>query len=252
MRAAAAALLCLLAASPVAADSRTDLAKADLAAAMHVEPSAIIDVQPFALDTKPYVRGVVGRFKRGELVIGGAALVWCDRTDKCWYASVYLRHADEVEVLGLIDLRGAPAPFPQHRIDIRYHHGRLTRTRAKWPALLVRTTTREQKTSSSRYGGKPVTGTHRRSELVVISLARADVRNPAVLRATVDERWPTGSGQTTTFALEKGGALVATEQRHLENISMCIRPKPTTTRYTFDKQTRRFVEGGLPERTGCR
>lgn len=245
---AVATLVSLLVAAGAAADP-----KADLAAAMRVSPDAILDAQDFRVAAPPYHRAIAGHYKRGEHVAAGVALVWCDRQQRCWFASAHLHGRGDLEVLGLVDLAGPPAAFPTHRIDARYGERTLALpARARWPALVVRLTSREQQTTTSRYSMKRVSGTYRRSELVVLSLARADVRAPAVLRAVVDERWPTGSGQTTTFAVARDGALVATEQRHLENTSTCLRPKPTTTRYVLDRKTRRFKKSELGEHTGCR
>ena len=237
-------LLCLLAA-PAAADS----VKAEFAKGMRIEESAILDVQDFSLKAGPYHRAIVGRFEQGEYTVAGAVLTWCDRKEQCWLAREWLRSADEVEVLGLVDLGGAAAKFPTHGIT-KYERKALSMPKAKWPALLVRMTERKNTTTSSRYGGSK-TGTHRRVELAVLSLAIEDTRNPAVMRETVDEHWPTGAGHYTSLEVTKPGELLAIEQRDLESTSMCIRPKPTTTRYVFDKETRRFKEAGLPARTGC-
>lgn len=242
---ARALLLLALLAAPAAADS----AKAELARGMNIDESAVLAVEDFTLAAGPYHRALVGRFKNSDIAVGGIVLTWCDRAKKCWLSRAWLQKANDVHVLGIVDLAAGPTPFPTHPLG-RYDRTALKQPKAKWPALLVRVTEREQTTTGSRYGGSK-TGEHRRSELVVLSLALEDTKSPQIMRVTQDERWPTGAGMTASFELAKDGAIVATEQRHLESVSTCIRPKPTTTRYVFDKETRRFKEAGLRQRTGC-
>lgn len=241
---ARALLLLALLAAPAAADP----VKAEFARGMGIDETAVLAVQDFALTAGPYHRAILGRYKNNEYTVAGIVMTWCDRAKKCWLAREWLRTANSVELLGLVDLAGGAASFPSRALG-RYDKP-LRQPNAKWPALVVRVTEREQTTTGSRYGGSK-TGEHRRSELVVLSLALADTKSPRVLRVAQDERWPTGAGMTATFEVAKDGAIVATEQRHLESVSTCIRPKPTTTRYVFDKETRRFKEAGLPQRTGC-
>jgi len=98
-----------------------------------------------------------------------------------------------------------------------------------------------------------VKGEHRRVELTVLSLSSTDegALTPTVLNEVVDEHWPTGSGVNVTFALERDGSITATEQRDLENRSMCLRPAPTTTHYKLDSKTRRFQRAVDLGRSGC-
>ena len=217
------------------------------AAGMSIEDSAIVEVQDFSLkNAGPYVRAVVGRFKSGEHVIGGAVLTWCD-AKLCWLSHAWLGPG-KVETLGLVDLGGAPAAFPNHA-KMNHEHELELDAKPAWPALLVRATQREQTTSSSRYGGT-VSGEKRHVELFVLSLSPSDTKSPTVLRETVDEHSPTGAGRSVTFAVGKTGHLVATEQRDLENISRCVQPKPTTAHYKLDEH-RRFRRGMDLEHSGC-
>lgn len=243
---ARALLVLALLAAPAAADP----VKADFAAGMRIEESAILEVQDFTLAAGPYHRAILGRFEHRDLVIGGVVMTWCDRAKKCWLADAWLQQADTVELLGILDLAGGPARFPRHRIDRYADPAALAVQKAKFPALVVRVTEREQMTKSSRYGGSK-TGEHRRTELILVSLAAKDTRSPELMRVVEDERWPTGSGVSVSFEIAKDGVIVATEQRHLEDASMCLPPEPTTTRYILDKEARRFEQAHLPARTGC-
>lgn len=220
--------------------------KADFANAMGIEAASVVEVQRFALRGGDYASALVGRYTNREHALAGAVLIWCG-AKQCWATHAWLGPADEVETLGLVDLRGAPAPFPA--TSQRYARELKLAGRPKWPALLVRTTHREQMTTSSRYGGQ-VTGEHRYTELAVLSLSRKDERVPAVLRTLVDEHWPTGAGVHVTFAVERDGHIVATEQRDLERRSMCLRPKPTTIHYKLDEH-RRFQRTADLAHHGC-
>jgi hypothetical protein len=242
---ALALLACLTAAAH--ADTKLPTTPAEVfAAGMRIEESAIVDVQDFTIKGSDYRRALIGRFKSGEFVIGGAVLVWCD-TKLCWSTHAWLGPGD-VETLGIVDLAGAPAAFP------RYAYSKSGRaldagTKPTWPALLVRTTKRENKTTGSRYGGT-VTGEHVQSELSVLSLSRKDQQSPQVLRTMVEDIWPTGAGMTVSFAVGKAGALVATEQARIENKSMCLPPKPVVVHYKLDEH-RRFQRGTELSNTGC-
>jgi hypothetical protein len=240
------ALLLLLATATAA---HADDAKTTLAAGMRIEASAIVEAQDFRIEAGDYYRVVAGRWKHQEKTAGGVALVWCDKKDKCWIAREWFGWADSVEVLGLIDLR-APSAFPT-RAQGKYD-GAMKLPKAKWPALVVRFTTRERTASTSRHHRKPVDGTHERSEISVLSLAPEDHANPEVFRKLQDESWPTGLGVTVTFSVGKKTEIVASEQRHLENGSMCIEPPPTLTTYVFEKEHRRYVERTSLEKPGCR
>ncbi len=175
-----------------------------------------------------YQHALVGRYQRGELVHGAVVLLHCD-TKQCTGPRAWLQ--GDIEVLGTIDLAGAPAAFPTSPLHPRY----AKLARAKWPALLVRATTAQTMTTKS-YTMKDVTGTERRSELHVLSLAKSDT--PQLLNEVVDHHYPTGAGVSVTFALAKGTSkraldIVATEQRSIDRELACIPPDPTTTRYTL-------------------
>jgi hypothetical protein len=216
------------------------------ATGMRIDASAVVEVHDFALTgAGPFHRALVGRFKQGELVINAVVLAWCEKTG-CWYAHAWLGPG-EVETLGVIDLAGKPMPFPtgkRHESERR-----LDANNAKWPALLVRTSTRKQETTTSRWGER-VTGEHLRSELFVLSLALADTRSPELFQTLVEERWPTGGGMFVSFALDADGRIVATQQAGLENGSMCLPPKPVTVRYKLDKRRFQPVASNL-EHKGC-
>jgi len=223
------------------------------ASGMRIEESAVVETQEFQLtNAGEFRRAIIGRFKSGELVIGGAVLVWCD-TKLCWSMRAWLgpaAGADALETLGLVDLAGAPAPFPRYAKTKYERELKLEgKAKPKFPALLVRTTERKATTDGSRYGGT-VTGTSTHSELFVLSLSRKDERSPTVLNVPVVNRNATGAGLTVSFAVGKDGVLVATEQWHLENASACIEPKPVTAYYKLDEH-RRFRRSTDLEHRGC-
>ncbi|NVB84954.1 MAG: hypothetical protein HOV81_41690 [Kofleriaceae bacterium] len=241
---ALAALACLVAPAIAHAGS----GKSDFAVAMDIEEKAVTEVDEYTLEGGgDFVRVVVGRFKRGDLTIGGVALVWCDKK-QCWLNHVWLGPADTLDTLGLVDLAGKPAAFPTRPYS-GYERKLKLAGKPKWPALIVEATTREHTTTASRYGGS-VTGDHRRSELTVISLLRKDERNPTVLREVTDEHWPTGAGVNVSFAIAGPGLIDATEQRDIENVSACLRPEPTTTHYKLD-ENRRYRRTADLGRAGC-
>lgn len=244
---ALAALACL--AIPAVGHAESAASKTDFAVAFRIEEKAITELREYALEGGgDYVRVSIGRFKHGDLVIGGVAMVWCDKKQKCWLDHVWLGPADSVETLGLVDLGGKPAAFPT-RPHSKYERKIALAGKPKWPALLVEATTHEHTTTGSRYGGD-VEGDHRRTELSVISLLRKDERATTVLNEVTDEHWPTGAGVNVSFAVTGAGLIDATEQRDIENRSMCLRPEPTTTHYKLD-ENRRYRRISDLGRVGC-
>jgi hypothetical protein len=242
---ALAALACLVAPAVARAGSA---GKADFALALQIEERAIAEVQEYMLEGGgDFVRAIVGRFERGDLMIGGVALVWCDKK-QCWLNHVWLGPADSLHTLGLVDLGGKRAAFPTTP-HTKYDRTLKLAGKPKWPALIVEATTHERTTTGSRYGGS-VEGDHRRSELTVISLLRKDERDPAVLREVTDEHWPTGAGVNVRFAVAGPGLIDAIEQRDLEHVSACLRPEPTTRHYKLD-DNRRYRPTTDLGRAGC-
>src|SRR5512139_775237 len=236
MRVLASFVACLLA--PAIARAEPTPTPASLfAAGMGVEESAVVDVHDYWLKSGDYTRAFVGRFKSGEVIVGGVAMIWCEKQDRCWYAHAWLGAASTVDTLGLIDLAGKPAPFPTQAHDDHWNHDLALPGKPRWPALVVRTTTREQTTTGSRYGGSK-TGEHRRVELTVLSLASKDRPLVTVFRSVADERWPTGAGIAVSFALARDSVIVATEHTRIEDVSACLPPKPTTVRYKPDEHRR--------------
>lgn len=232
----------------LATTARAETDKEYFARAMRIEASAIQSVETFRIENAgAYDRVIVGRYKEREWAHNAALLMRCDRK-QCWGQYISLGNG-QLDLLGAIDLAGAPRPFPRDarsKYDDRpFDAGK----RAKWPAILARVTTRERGTAPSRYGGE-VEGVNRESDLYVISLARADERSPVVLRASVDRHDATGAGLSVTFAVDKDGMLLATEQWSPENRSTCIPPDPVTVHYKLDKG-RRFQRTTELGHRGC-
>ena len=227
--------LVLLAAFSTAAHAETDAEF--FARAMRIEDvKSIQKVETIAIaNAGSYDRVIIGRHQAREWMHNNAILVRCDRK-QCWSQYVSLGNG-ELELLGAIDLAGEPQAFPRYGRS-KYEHKPLDAgKRAKWPALLIRVTTRKHERAGSRYGGE-VEGENRHAELYVISLAKADATSPVVLRETVDNHNATGAGVSMTFAVDKDGMLVASEQWDIENRSACMRPKPVTVHYKLDEHRR--------------
>ncbi|MGN6108058.1 MAG: hypothetical protein ACTHU0_23325 [Kofleriaceae bacterium] len=179
-------------------------------------------------------------------------LLRCD-DHQCTGRSAPISSGDDVEVLGLIDLEGAPGPLPTSSLprERNVYHTLSASPHARWPALVLRHGRVERATTTSRRGGK-VTGTYEHSRITVISL---DPRGDQIVFAEDTERRdPTGAGFTRTVRLARrvGNGpldLIVREQRHLERTSRCLRPEPTETTWRLDD--RRYAAKGLPERRGC-
>lgn len=229
-----------------AAHAETD--KEYFARAMRIEASAIQSVETFRIvNAGAYDRLIVGRYKQREWAHNTALLMRCDRK-QCWGQYISLGNG-QLDLLGAIDLAGAPRPFPRDARSKYDDRAFDAGKRAKWPALVARVTTREHGKAQSRYGGE-VEGENRHSELYVISLAKADQESPVVLRTIVDEHNATGAGFSLSFAVDKDGLLLATEQWSPENRSTCIPPDPVTVHYKLDKG-RRFQRATDLGHRGC-
>jgi len=228
------------------------------AAMMGIDQADIVTVSGFDLPAgSHYQHALLGRYKHGakkEWQSSEVILLRCT-SQQCTGNTVSLGN-DEVELLGLVDL-ATPGALPTTPIrmprDRWYTSLDKKPVRRAWPALLVRTA-KTSKVTTKSYTMKDVTGTERRSELAIVSLVRADVRFPRILREVVDWHGPTGVGISVTFELVRGKGkaldLLATEQRDIDNELACIRPKPTQSTYTLDKnrQYRRVLE---PVPGGC-
>ena len=227
--------LVLLALLATTAHAETD--QEYFARAMRIEDAKAIEKVETVRITNAgtYDRLIVGRYKSGEWMHNGALLVRCDRK-QCWAKNLWLANGD-LELLGAIDLRGAAQPFPAHPRS-KYDYKAFDPGKgAKWPALVMRVTTRKHERAASRYGGE-VEGESRHSELFVVSLAKVDADDPIVLRERVDSHSATGAGVSLTFAVDKDDMLLATEQWDIENRSACMRPKPVTVHYKLDEHRR--------------
>jgi len=227
----------------------------DAAFAQHhgVKPTEVREVAGYELPAGgDFTHVLIGRYDHAPYVMTGAVLLRCDPTE-CQGRRADFGAADTIDVLGVIDLEGAPRPFPSRALGRGARYTKLPGKAPKWPALVVRTTERKAATSTTR-SGKLVTGNEARARLYVISLAAID-RASVILQDTLDERYPSGAGTTTTYRLERGESktgleIIATEQRHLDRDSRCLRPEPIELRFTLDGRHYRAV--APPERTGCR
>jgi hypothetical protein len=217
---------------------------------MHVDAKDLLEVAGFELPAgAAYNRVIVGHYKNGKYIVNAAVLMKCGDKD-CATHHEWLGQGD-LEVLGVVDL-AAPGAFPTTKVrwpTVAWFTP-LGPARAKWPALLVRTTTSETITDKS-YTMRDVAGTHLRAELAILSLARADAASPRVLVEVVDEHWPTGAGVYRTFEVDPRGGLIATESRSIDRELACIAPKPVKLHYALDAKRRRFAVDLGDHARGC-
>jgi hypothetical protein len=228
-----------------------------------VDPKTVDDVRGFELPKAAgYTHLLVGRFATsGAHRQNGAVFMRCDAR-QCTGTRVYLEVNAELHVIGVVDLSGAPTALrttnelrrasrlyaPIARIGAGK---RLSR-----PAVVFETRRSEVRTGSTRWR-KEVTGTERRHHLIIVPLrAGKDERLHRVFRETTVDRGLSGAGTTTSYRLERGKTkraldIVATEQRHLDNLSMCLRPDPTEHRFVL-KDGRYQRDLGLDLPGGCR
>jgi hypothetical protein len=227
--------------------ARADLA-GDFAHFFAVDVARVDEVRGFELPRSVARHGgfthlIVGRFgTTGQHRQHGAVAMRCNPT-ACRGTTIYLEVDAELSVWGLVDLAGVNTPLkqgtsPRAYTGTPYVHipviGASTK-RVVWPALVFETRRRQVRSGDTRLRGR-VSGTERRDDIHIVSLrARRDEQLTRVLRATTVDRGFSGAGTSTVYRLKRGktkGALdlIATEQRHLEDESLCMPPKPTEVR----------------------
>jgi hypothetical protein len=249
--------ICLLLVLAAIRPARADPAS-QFAASLDLKADAVRDVAGFVLPAGgDYTHLLIGRFQDGDYLFGAAVILRCD-AKQCTGARVQLAATDRVELYGIIDLNGAPAPLPTSPQLVqagRYRtlDGGTGKPRPAWPALVLHTETVKQATGESRFRGT-VSGTERRGKITIVSLLRADERSPTVLTANAVELYPSGAGTTTTFRTARGDTrdaldIIGTEQRHLDRSSRCLRPEPVEVRYR--PQGRRYERVAAPPPRGC-
>lgn len=228
-----------------------------------VDPKTVDDVRGFELpNAGGYTHLLVGRFATSATHSGNGAVFMRCNARRCTGTRMYFEADAELHVIGLVDLNGAPTalkvtnelrrPSRVYRPLARIGAGkRLSR-----PAVVFETRRSVERTGSTRWR-KQVTGTERRHHLIIVPLrAGKDQRVHRIFRETTVDRGFSGAGTTTSYRLERGKIkaaldIVATEQRHLEDKSLCLRPDPTEHRFVL-KDGRYQRDLGLDMTTGCR
>ncbi len=207
--------------------------------------TAVHDVAGFQLPPGGDLTHVlVGRYEYGKYAkdaMTAAVLMKCD--DKtCEGRRAEFGTADQIDVLGIVDLQGTPGPLPSRPLR-RNPSGyeKIRGDKMKFPVLVLRTTE-----------SKDAAGTTR-TRLYVISLVEAD-RGSVVLMDTSDEHYATGAGTTRTYRLDKGESktsldLIAREQRHLDRDSKCIEPEPIEA--VFSLEEHHYRTKSYAPRSGC-
>jgi len=198
----------------------------------------IVEIAGFVLPAGGYYTHVlygVGEHPHGR--VAALALLRCGpRT--CERTDISLKGAQQVELLGVVDLRGAPGPLstleavhPFNRTN--YEPLPKAPDRLRDGALVIRTSETSEPTTDRDRSSRPVTGTHTRETLIVLSL-RKHTAVP-ILDEPVRDTYPVGTGSIASFALVRGnGALldVSSEtQRQLMKDSGCPAPKPFAQRW---------------------
>ena len=237
------ALLLALFAATAHADHATTFAKAQRAKSAQ-------DVVGYSLATSDYTHVLAGRFVHDKYTMAGLVLQRCD-AGGCIDQSVGFGSADEIAVLGVVDLEGAPGPLPSRKqYGSRTGYEKLASAQLKFPVLVVQTIHREQREETARTGKH--TGTLSRTKLHLISLLATD-RGAAVLHDTTVESWPSGTTTRHSYSLERAGKtgpldLVVVEQR--SDRSRCRKPQPVRIHYKLE--ARRFKQTELATRaSGC-
>jgi hypothetical protein len=199
-----------------------------------------------------YTHALTGRFEHGEYTMAGVVLLACDTT-QCQARRVGFGATDEIEILGVVDLEGAPGPLPTRRYLPAGRYRKLPgRGQMKFPVLAVQTTESRQADGMLK-SGKKIAGKETRTRLHLISLVEAD-RASVVLHDTSDVRYPSGSGSSRTYRLERGEKagpleLIATKVRHTAHDDRCRRPPPVEIRFRRDGRHFREIPAGHPP--GC-
>ena len=214
--------------------------------------TVVHDVAGFQLPGGDLTHVLVGRYEYGKSAMTAAVLMKCDdRT--CEGRRAEFGTADQIDVLGIVDLQGTPGPLPSRPLR-RNPSGyeKIRGDKMKFPVLVLQTTESKDAAGTTRSGRK-VSGRETRTRLYVISLVEAD-RGSVVLMDTSDEHYATGAGTTRTYRLDKGESktsldLIAKEQRHLDRDSKCIEPEPIEA--VFSLEEHHYRTKSYAPRSGC-
>jgi len=250
----------ILALITVTATAHADTQAEQFAHFFSIKPTDVREIAGYRTPPGvPVTHILVGQFASGAVTVPGIVLMRCTEKE-CRGARVWL-YGGKIELLGIGDL-GTPGPLGERTSLDRGLTGSWV-DMTRWmkpplphytrPVLMVNVEQRTAMTTGSRFGGD-VAGEHHEAKLVLISLRAVDERSPLVFEQSLIDRYPTGAGTTTSYRVVPGDSLpldiVATEQRHIENRSMCLNPPPTEHRLTFTGNRYQRHEGGWPK-SGC-
>jgi hypothetical protein len=89
----------------------------------------------------------------------------------------------------------------------------------------------------------------------MISLVRADEKQPRIFDEQVEGRGATGAGFVTTVTFERGEGktleIVTSYQRTVDRALACLPPPAVLTRYRLGKDRRYVADTGAPHGSGC-
>lgn len=233
-----------------------------------LEVAKVDDVRGFSLPGKgTFTHLLVGTMATSENHRqSGLVLMTCDAR-QCSGSPLYLGVDQQVHVQGIVDLNGEGASLVVHNEPDSFareakrsdNYLALTKIdggkRSTMPALVIETRHQEVRTGATRWR-ESHTGTERRNELFVIPLKVGKGARPRwIFRETTVDRGISGAGTTTTYELVRGKNkklldIVATEQRHLDDQSVCLPPPPTKHRFIV-KDDRYVMDTGLDGLGGC-
>ncbi|MBZ0237935.1 MAG: hypothetical protein K8M05_36820 [Deltaproteobacteria bacterium] len=234
--------------------ARADGARTTLAQFFAIEEANVTKATGYRLaGVRDYTEVIVGAYTQNGHEQRVVALLRCGPR-VCKGARVWLG-PHETDLLGLVDLAGAPGPLGGGRIDARSSWTTLGggRKKLRFPVLVFETRDRKVATGRSRFR-EAVTGTEAHHDLVLVSLRRSDERSPKIATLPTVDLYPSGAGTTATYTLAKGSQraaldIVATEQRYLDRDLACIKPEPVEARYVLVKGRYARVDPLL--RKGC-
>jgi hypothetical protein len=190
--------------------SATAVADPDPAASFATElgVAATHEVRSFAVSAGDMTHVAIGRYDSGTYTMAAVVLLRCDAST-CDARKIELGAAEAVDVLGVADLQGAPAPLPSRAIEGARAGGSKA---MKFPVVVVRA--RETKS---------------RSKLYLISLLEAD-RGSVVLQDIATE-----GGTSRTYKLDKGDDKTNLDVVAAEKRAGCTPTEPIEARYALEE-----------------
>ena len=212
----------------------TAVARADHAPAFaaHMGATGVKDVVGFETTAGDFPQILIGRFTATTYTMAGLVLVRCTG-ESCRARRVDFGASDEIAVLGIVDLEGAPTALPAgRRTGKATGFAKLLGGRMRFPALVLQTQERS--------------GKNLRTKVHLVSLLEAD-RATVVMHDTAFEQWAGRPRVHRSYRLDRlaeKSALDLIAKDH--NAGIC---DPPEWRYKLDGRHYRTADAPKPE--GC-